>query len=306
MKSNEINNISIKHYLAEKGISPVKDRGYYGMYQSPFREDHNASLKVEYNMNIWYDFGTGEGGSLIDLVMKMNNATFYQAATILEKEHSNRSSFSFQGKNNPITEIQTKQDSVITIQKVQPLVNPALVKYLKERKIDIEIAKDCCSEIHYLVGGKHYFAVGFKNDSGGYELRNKYFKGCTSKDITSVKTGRDHCQLFEGFMDYLTYLTMKSLQRSAVDLIVLNSLTNLSKVKQTLCTYRTISAFLDNDKAGKNALEEIRSLGIETVDHSIYYNQYKDLNEFYIHNNMQRQEQGYVFVNENPRKGRHI
>lgn len=58
------------------------------------------------------------------------------------------------------------------------------------------------------------------------------------------------------------------------------------KQKQTLCTYRTISAFLDNDKAGENALEEIRSLGIETIDHSIYYNQYKDLNKFYTHDNM--------------------
>jgi len=306
MKSSEINNISIKQYLAEKGILPVKDRGYYGMYHSPFREDHNASLKVEYNMNIWYDFGTGEGGSLIDLVMKMNNSTFYQASTMLEKEHSNRSSFSFQGNNYPFAEIQTKQNSVICIQKVQPLTNPALIKYLQERKIDIKIAKDCCSEIHYLVGGKHYFAVGFKNDSGGYELRNKYFKGCTSKDITSVKHDRDHCQLFEGFMDYLTYLTIKNLQRPAVDLIVLNSLTNLPKIKQTLSTYRTISAFLDNDKAGKNALEQIRSLGIEIIDHSIYYNQYKDLNEFYTHSNMQRQEQGYVFVNENPCSARHL
>lgn len=280
MKSRDINNISTKQYLSEKGILPVKDRGYYGMYHSPFREDHNASLKVDYNQNVWYDFGTGEGGSLIDLVMKMNKVTFYEAATMLEKEHSNLSLFSFHGNNNPISDIRTKQEPAISIQKIQALTNPALIDYLKERKINIETANHHCAEIHYLVGGKPYFAVGFKNDSGGYELRNKYFKGCTSKDITSAKIGRDHCQLFEGFMDYLTFLTMKNWQRSPVDLIVLNSLTNLPKVKETLSFYRTISTFLDNDEAGKRAVEELKTVCKEVNDQSVFYSKHKDLNEY--------------------------
>lgn len=36
--------------------------------------------------------------------------------------------------------------------------------------------------------GKWYFAVGFANRSGGYEIRNKYLKGSISpKEITHIK-----------------------------------------------------------------------------------------------------------------------
>ena len=102
---------------------------------------------------------------------------------------------------------------------------------LRERCINIEIARQHCQEVHYSANGKAYFAVGFRNDAGGYELRNKYFKGCTSKEITSMKTSSDACQLFEGFMDYLSFLTMKNWQQPKTDVIVLNSLSNMPKAK---------------------------------------------------------------------------
>ena len=35
---------------------------------------------------------------------------------------------------------------------------------------------------------KPHIALGFKNDSGGYELRNEFFKGSNSpKDVTTFK-----------------------------------------------------------------------------------------------------------------------
>lgn len=283
MKSIEANAISIKQYLSEKGIQPVKDRGYYGMYYSPFREDHNASLKVDYNKNVWHDFGTGEGGGLIDLVMKMQNSTFYEAITMLEKEQEKFSSFSFHGNQNHLPAGTLKPEPSISIQKMQTINNPALIDYLKERRINVDIARTHCYEIYYSVNDKTYFAVGFQNDLGGYELRNKYFKGCTSKDITSIKRNSDHCLLFEGFMDYLTFLTMKYIQWSPVDVIVLNSLTNLPKVKNNLVSYNSISAFLDNDQTGKKAVQELESICKDVIDQSFFYTKYKDLNEYLCH-----------------------
>jgi hypothetical protein len=293
MKSIEANAISIKQYLSENGIQPAKDRGYYGMYHSPFREDHNASLKVDYNQNVWHDFGTGEGGGLIDLVMRMENCTFHEAITRLEQKYSRAdvgtyqsgniptSNFSFHRKN-PDSAMKSPESS-ITIQNVQSISNQALIEYLNDRRINIGIARIHCSEVHYSVNDKPYYAVGFQNDKGGYELRSKYFKGCTSKDLTSVNRNKDHCLLFEGFMDYLSFLTIKKLQNSPVDVIVLNSLTNLPKVKSTLESYKSISVFLDNDQAGKRAVLELESIYKDVIDQSFLYSKHKDLNEYLCH-----------------------
>ena len=78
MTYQEANNISIKDYLESLGILPVVDKLYYGMYHSPFRQDDTPSLKVDYGVNLWCDFGTGEGGSLIDLVMKQHREKYFR------------------------------------------------------------------------------------------------------------------------------------------------------------------------------------------------------------------------------------
>ena len=75
MTYQEANSISIKDYLESLGILPVVDKLYYGMYHSPLRQDDTPSFKVDYGVNLWCDFGTGEGGSLIDLVMKQPTGT---------------------------------------------------------------------------------------------------------------------------------------------------------------------------------------------------------------------------------------
>jgi len=279
MDSKIINQFPIRNYLAGSGIHPAKNNGSYGMYHSPFRDDHNASMKVDYNKNLWIDYGTGEGGTLIDLVMHLENCSNGKAMQLLEQKITGTASFSFHGQKDIHSE---KQEQAITIHKTDILTNPSLFGYLRERCINIEIARLHCREIHYSVNDKPYFAVGFRNDSGGYELRNKYFKGCTSKDITSVKSDNNNntCQLFEGFMDYLSFLTMKNWQQSKADVIVLNSLTNLVKVKNSLTAYGSIATFLDNDEAGKRAVQELKSCYPNATDQSEFYAKHKDLNDY--------------------------
>ena len=97
MTYQEANHISIKDYLKSLGILPAVDKYYYGMYHSPFRQDGTPSFKVDYGVNLWCDFGTGEGGSLIDLVMKQHGCNAYGAICRLE-QYSSGNSFSFQGK----------------------------------------------------------------------------------------------------------------------------------------------------------------------------------------------------------------
>jgi len=256
MVSNDIMGISIREYLVRMGLNPVRENNRKGMFLSPFRKETTASLSVNYVKNLWF-------------------------AKRLEE-----SSFSFHRKDISMPE---KRESEVVIRKIQPLANPALLEYLKERRISIDIAKANCEEVYYSVNDKPYFAIGFKNDTGGYELRSKYFKGCTSKDITSHTSGQSSCQLFEGFMDYLSFLTIKNSQRSPVDAIILNSLANLPKVENTLAEYKSVALFLDNDEAGKRAVQSLRSVCKEVIDQSAHYAKYKDLNDHLCNRSVPKQ-----------------
>lgn len=293
MALREIKQISIRQYLADLGIYPAKDHTHYGMYQSPFREDHDASMKVDYPKNLWIDYGTNEGGTLIDLVMKMEHCSLHEAISRLERRYNSIDINTYQRNNAPSGNFSFHREKPesnmnppepsITILKVQPISNPALIEYLNERRISLSIARIHCCEVHYSVNDKPYYAVGFQNDKGGYELRSKYFKGCTSKDITTIKQNKNHCLLFEGFMDYLSFLTIQKQQNAPIDVIVLNSLSNLGKVKSTLTAYKGIFTFFDNDQAGRKAVQEIQSARNNVNDLSYFYSGCKDLNEYLCH-----------------------
>jgi DNA primase len=275
---NELNKISIKQYLAGINIHPVKDYGYYGMYHCPFRSDNNASFKVDYNKNVWYDFGTKEGGTMIDLVMKMNNGSFCEAANKLENEYAGvqisgnaDDSFSFQGDN-----------SSTIIQNIIPIAHPKLVAWVQERKIDLDLAKQYCKEVHYQNQSGQFFSIGFRNDRGGYELSSPTgFKGCFSpKDMKTFRNDNDSCLVFEGFWDFLSYLAIQKVGKTKHDVAVLNSVANIQKAMSFLKKHKAIYTYLDNDDAGRKATELIKSACQSVHNRSERYAGFKDLNDF--------------------------
>ena len=81
-------------------------------------------------------------------------------------------------------------------------------------------------------------------------------------------------------MDYLSFLTLKNWQHSKADVIVLNSLSNLPKVKNSLTAYGSVAIFLDNDDAGKRAVQELQSVCKNISDQSDFYSKHKDLNDY--------------------------
>ena len=227
----------------------------------------------------------GRGGNIIALARELyaSDSLPYLLERIAEQAPSVRPvSFSLGGQ--PLSKPSFQQLEAV------PLSSPALLSYLRQRGINTELAKRECREVRYLTGGKPYFAVGFLNRSGGYEIRNKLFKGCIApKDITHIRQEqpKETCYLFEGFMDYLSFLTLR-LERcpdrpdlDGQDYIVLNSTSNLSKAIQPLGGYGRIHCFLDNDKAGMEAVQELqKEYGLRIRDVSYIYGGYNDLNDF--------------------------
>ena len=233
MNTNEAKQIRIEEYLHSLGYDPVRRQGGSLWYKSPFRDEREPSFKVNTERNLWYDFGMGRGGNIIALAQELyaSDSLPYLLERIAEQAPGVRPvSFSFGGQ--PVSKPSFQQLEAV------PLSSPALLSYLRQRGINTELAKRECREVRYLTDGKPYFAIGFPNRSGGYEIRNKFFKGCIApKDITHIRQEqpKETCYLFEGFMDYLSFLTLR-LERcpdhpglDGQDYVVLNSTSNLGK-----------------------------------------------------------------------------
>ena len=295
MNINEIKKIKLADYLQSLGYTPVKQQGKSLWYKSPLRDETDASFKVNTELNQWYDFGIGKGGNIIALAAELYHSenVAYLLERIAERTPYIRpASFSF-------GELKTHNSTFQGVQ-IGELSSLALIDYLQERGVNIELAKRECKELRYEYEGKTYFVVGFPNISGGYELRNRYFKGCIApKDITHIRQQGEQravCYLFEGFMDYLSFLTIRvnnnpdEPRTGEQDYMVLNSVTNLSKAEQLLRPYSRIGCFLDNDQAGQRAYENLkRMFGNRLQDMSHHYNEHKDLNDYLCHRNQAKQ-----------------
>ena len=192
-----IKRLPIRAYLAERGLHPTKDNPRYGLYLSPLRKEHTPSFKVDYVQNLWYDFGLGAGGSIINLVMRLERCDFTQALRLLGSGERTQMAVRVPSSVPPTVPALRMLSDI-------PLRHPALVSYLSSRGIDPAIVPVYCREVHYAVGGHNYFAVGFRNDAGGWELRSEQFKGCVSpKRITTIDNHSVAVVTFEGFMDFL-------------------------------------------------------------------------------------------------------
>lgn len=272
--------ISIRAYLAARGILPQWERGNRGMYLSPLRKERTASFSVSYDKNLCHDFGTGEGGSIIDLVARMEGCSEVEAARRLNE----RNTGTFVPLSVEPLRANEPTPSRLAILSDRELTHPALLGYLTGRGIDPAIARTYCREVRYTIGGKEYFAIGFRNDAGGWELRNPLFKGSsTPKNITTLDNSSDTAMVFEGFIDFLSYFSLKGNLSPSIDTAVLNSVTNLQKAVPFLARHSVIHAFLDNDDAGRKALARLEESvpSSEVIDQSVFYRDYKDLNDYW-------------------------
>ena len=276
MRTQDAKKIRLEDLLATLGYLPVKTAkgGSQLWYQSPLRTDKEPSFKVNTRLNSWYDFGDGQGGNIIDFVMKRENTNLSGALAFLDNltisEYTN-------------TQVARLFGGEVKIKKVQELQNPALLAYLGERKINVDTAKKYLKEVYYIANKKHYFALCLQNDSDGFEVRNKYFKGgLRSKDITTIRkeNGNGQVSVFEGFMDFLSVLTEQGIAELKTDVIILNSTSQVEAAVEKIKSeeYSKVFAFLDNDEAGQKALEILKVHHPDVKDLSHLYQGYNDPN----------------------------
>ncbi|WAC11240.1 toprim domain-containing protein [Dyadobacter pollutisoli] len=286
MTCEQAREIPIVELLKHCHIHPSYVRGQDHWYISPFREEKTPSFKVNAKLNMYYDHGNGQGGDIIDLGRALFRC---DTKALLEKLGSGF--FSFQPQHFKETGSHMRRD--VTQAPDQPAIqitgtkdlgnNPAITRYLESRHVDLDIAKSHCREVYYQVGDRNYFAVGFENRSGGYELRNEYFKGSSSpKDITHIEQGHKSVCVLEGFTDFLSLLTLRKPEPVRSDFVVLNSVNLAERSMDILRNYRTVFVYPDHDAAGNRLMEKFEHAGINFVDASGIYQNYKDLNQMLI------------------------
>ena len=279
MQLHDIKQIPIVDYLARAGHKPKLIKGVNHWYCSPLRSELTPSFKVNVERNQWYDFGTGDHGDIIDLVCALQHCSTAEAMRRLSALKGVRlaPSFSFGG----ITPLRSQAPSMELIS-VQAVKHPKLLLYLTERGLQPSDASPFLSEIYYKVSEKCFFALGFPNDAGGWELRNPYFKGCFApKAISTIKGTDSHkLQLFEGFMDFLSWRKLHPEVQD--DSIILNSLNLLPKLIPSLHAYTMIESLLDNDEAGDRVTKQLIDAGLPVKDIRACYAPYKDINEYLI------------------------
>ena len=281
MNCKQFNAIKLEEVLVSLGHHPTKQNEKEAWFLNPFATENHASFKLDKRNNIWYLHSEGIGGNNTDFMQKYLNASVKEVLEWAEKQKF----FTFQLQN--IIQKQNSLNQNYQITEIKELQNENLKKYLHQRGLS-QIIYPLIKEVHFTIGEKNLYTIGFENRSGGWELRNSFYKGSLlKKDISLInlnnQTENKNVAVFEGFTDALSFVEMKPFFNG--DLLVMNSVSLLNRTKEYLKNYSEINLFLDNDKAGETCKNSILKSFPEAKDHSEIYTLHKDLNDYLLSKN---------------------
>jgi len=276
---------SLVDLLARLGFKPAGKSGKEHMYRSMLRDDDDTpSLSVDDKIGAWYDHGTGVGGNIIDFGLKYWPALSFKNVVAKINELLSGAIAPAEQHKERRRRADVKVPHFV-VAEVKPLgTHPAITNYLKTRGV-FDAGKDLMSEVYYraqgVVNPKTYFAAGWQNENGSWEVRNRYFKRCIGlKGITFIAGNPKKLAVFEGAMDYLTWRIDNSEDDHSA--LILNSLSligaGIAKAKQ----FPHIDIFFDRDGAGLKATKEMLSELPYAEDRSEAYRGFKDYNAMLV------------------------
>ena len=264
----------------------------HGFFFSPFREERHPSFQINESANVWTDWGTGDRGGVLDLVCRLKGCSRPDAMDFLAS--LSPASVIDGYVSCPGHEVAAKGS--ITIDGIYPLEDRVLLQYMKSRGIPKALSARFCNEVRFSCRGRNgYYSVGFRNNRGGYVLRNGMEgflskissapSGITTFDSLLVRNPEPSSQdvyVLEGFMDFLSLLVM--CPDPAADICVLNSGANIGSARAYLSSHDRLHLMLDNDPAGDGYTARIREMfpALRMFDCRCRYGEYNDLNDLLL------------------------
>ncbi len=220
MRASDARAIPISRFLEYHGLKPdrIRSHGRELWYSSPIRSgDKTPSFKVDTQLNVWFDHGLGQGGTLIDLVCELKSVTVSEALAILDATglgpamqkytdaprlfgKTNSAKTSVAGEKEKLTKSvaqlpghKAETQAAFQILKVCEIQHPALLDYINTRAINLRLARHYLHQVHFrpASGVGQFFGLGFpcgEPPHQGYDVRSAIFKGYvgTGKDISFV------------------------------------------------------------------------------------------------------------------------
>ena len=320
MRTQDAKAIHMVDLLADLGHEPQNQARGEWWYNSPFRQETKPSFKVSRDGKAWYDHGAGRGGNILKFVCsyyglpendisgalgKLDGLNITRSTTVgdptvpssepslWENTHQRAVDARREARRDSGREQhQRSEDDGFSVVKIQPVQNWSLINYLKERGIDAETARPWVQEMHYERNGKPYFSLAFESRSGGFELRNRHFKGGQGKKDISVLSKDNgaggHIAVFEGFFDFLSWLQHMGSTKPAMPVLVMNSVGLRKRAVDAIqeMGVNSVHLYADRDKTGRELVEYMAQKleGIEVIDESGIYASFHDYNEFLIQN----------------------
>ncbi|HRN47509.1 MAG TPA: toprim domain-containing protein [Niabella sp.] len=280
MTTKEAKDLDMVDYLSKLGFEPIKVTEPHYWYSSPLRDEKTPSFKINKKMNRWKDWGSGESGNLVDFGVLYHKCSVSDFLKLLDDSAPTISQHhSFKKNYNAKDEEKQK----IKILSVKPIISLPLVKYLHTRRISMTIADQYLKEVSYELKDKNYYALGFQNNSGGYELRNQYIKAASApKDSTFIDNGTKELAVFEGFFNFLSYQTLYHKKDIPIrNFLVLNSTSFFEKNIPRMHEHRRVHLYLDNDATGQKFTKTAIQMDKEKfIDERHLYQNYDDLNHW--------------------------
>lgn len=241
-------NIYMVIHLSAIGFEPPKTRNHDYWYISPFCNEETPSFKIIQKLHRWYDHGISNGSNLGDVGISRHGCTIAECFQDVGGYYSlQKPAFS------NLFIIHGREDLIKTVKDFLGS-SCALLNYLPQRYLPIDIADRYCHEVRYELWKKIYDGTGCNNDLGGFKICNPYFRASSSrKGITSFDNNADEVVVFEGFTDFLSFKAVHQKEpEDCFDIAVLNSIAFFETARPFMEKHKSIRLFLDRDSAGQN------------------------------------------------------
>ncbi|SFT05595.1 hypothetical protein [Mucilaginibacter polytrichastri] len=255
--------VSITALLARLGYQPVHNSGRESVYRSVLHQDgKKPSFCVNDTLGMWYDKRTGKGGNVIDFGLAfwpglatrevcgklndvMHQAVLPAVAGVKQAGKRRRKSLKL---------------PYFRIDKVCELGQTTSIRQFLERRGIWEEAQGVLQEVHYHKVDTHqkptlYAAAGYRNEHGGWQVRNKYFKGClANKGLTLLAGDSRRLCVFKDIFDYLSWKhEHPDLSNSA---LIINSYSLLPAAIKVAMRYPELAVYFDHSPEGHQSLRQ--------------------------------------------------